>query len=385
MAPGCRKPAGMAGMSHEHKNRFNVDEREDNMKKMTGKFAAICTAVAVAAAGLTGCGTGKDTSDAVNNVAASPSEELSAEASAEPAAEPTSKPEKENKREAEEASKAADDSKTSAEAEAKTESSTAAKTNSKTEAKTESSTPAKTDNNTPAKTESNTPAKAESNTPAKTESSTPAETESKTESKTETEAKPEAPAESKTEPVQAESKPQAPAEEQKPAHTCSFVETGRSSSTDCFQGLTTTTVSYACSCGQTKAETSTVAAGCSWEWVGDTSYDNSGCVATTISTYMCTTHGTNGNQPPRIETVDGHDRQENRTEPTCECEGFVLVYCTKCGTHFSHESLGGGQGHSFAETSRRPMSEEEAAWNGSEGSIVTYTCTKCGFSYDDIG
>ncbi len=118
--------------------------------------------------------------------------------------------------------------------------------------------------------------------------------------------------------------------------------------------------------------------------MGDTSYDNSGCVATTVSIYMCTTHGTSGGQPPRVETVDGHDWREERIEPTCEMEGSSTMICTKCGTHKDYTSLGGGQGHSFAETARRPLSEEEALWYG-EGFMVTYTCTTCGFSYDDIG
>ena len=144
----------------------------------------------------------------------------------------------------------------------------------------------------------------------------------------------------------------------------------------CSQGITTTTVNYSCSCGKTKSETNTANSGCNWQWVGDTSYDNSGCVATTVSIYMCTTHGTSGGQPPRVETVDGHDWREERIEPTCEMEGSSTMICTKCGTHKDYTSLGGGQGHSFAETARRPLSEEEALWYG-EGFMVKIGRASC--------
>ena len=87
-----------------------------------------------------------------------------------------------------------------------------------------------------------------------------------------------------------------------------------------------------------------------------------------------------------METVDEHNYVESRTEPTCETEGFVTVTCSKCGTHFPEKSysLGGGQGHSFAESSRRPLSEDEASWYEGKSSCVTYTCSTCGFSYDEI-
>lgn len=242
----------------------------------------------------------------------------------------------------------------------------------------------------------------ESKTEDKPAESKPVETktenkasESKTETKTDnkdpetkTESKPaeSAPAsENKTEsaPAAPTTKPAEPAK-----HEHSWNETGRTSSTDCFAGKTTTTISYSCSCGETKTETQTADSGCVWEWVGETTYDNSGCIKSTISRHICTVHGTATSEMPKMETVDEHNYVENRIEPSCECEGFVTVTCSKCGMHFPDKSysLGGGQGHTFVESSRRPLSQDEAEWYEGQGksACVTYTCSTCGFSYDEM-
>lgn len=178
-----------------------------------------------------------------------------------------------------------------------------------------------------------------------------------------------------------------------PVHTHSWTETGRSESTDCFKGVTTTSISYSCGCGETKTETQTAASGCDWQWTGDWHYDNSGCVKSRVTHHICVVHGTMTNEAPQFEEVDEHAYSERRIEPDCETRGEVIVVCDKCGTHFPDKSGvittdkypdGGGNGHQWAETSRRDLSQEEASWYGENKVCVTYTCSVCGFSYDDI-
>ena len=96
---------------------------------------------------------------------------------------------------------------------------------------------------------------------------------------------------------------------------------------------------------------------------------------------------------PKFEEVDEHDYCEHRTEPSCETKGEVVVICSKCGMHFPAKNYpitndkypdGGGNGHNFVETARRDLNEEETAWFGEGKAMATYTCSACGFSYDDI-
>lgn len=350
-------------------------------KRAMGRILAICMA-AMVMTGMTACGEnpgkGTDIQDEVLVVSESAETEESAEESK--AAEnkvsenkkesrTESKP-SESKTENKNAERKAVESKAQTESKAQNESKASeneieSKTSeSKTESKVSES---KAQNESEGQTESN---------PA-SESKTQTESDPTSESKTQTENKTESAPASESE------APQAP---QAPKHEHSWNETGRSSSTDCFAGKTTTTVNYSCSCGETKTETQSADSGCVWEWVGETTYDNSGCIKNTISRHICTVHGTATSEVPRMETVDEHNYVESRTEPTCECEGFVTVTCSKCGTHFPEKSysLGGGQGHSFVESSRRPLSEDEASWFEGKSSCVTYTCSACGFSYDEI-
>ena len=331
------------------------------MKKRTmGRILAICMA-AMVMTGMTACGEnpgkGTDIQDEVLVASESAETEESVEESKEAVKESrTSESKKESKAEDEASESKTDNKSNKADNKAGNKTSESKADSKASESKTQ--------------VENTTESKAFEN---KTEN----ETESKTESKTES-----TPA-ADSDPVSESKVPQAP---QAPKHEHSWNETGRSSSTDCFIGKTTTTISYSCSCGETKSETQTSDSGCVWEWVGETSYDNSGCIKSTISRHICTVHGTATSEMPKMETVDEHNYVESRTEPTCETEGFVTVTCSKCGTHFPEKSysLGGGQGHSFAESSRRPLSEDEASWYEGKSSCVTYTCSTCGFSYDEI-
>ena len=331
------------------------------MKKRTmGRILAICMA-AMVMTGMTACGEnpgkGTDIQDEVLVASESAETEESVEESKEAVKESrTSESKKESKAEDEASESKTDNKSNKADNKAGNKTSESKADSKASESKTQ--------------VENTTESKAFEN---KTEN----ETESKTESKTES-----TPA-ADSDPVSESKAPQAP---QAPKHEHSWNETGRSSSTDCFIGKTTTTISYSCSCGETKSETQTSDSGCVWEWVGETSYDNSGCIKSTISRHICTVHGTATSEMPKMETVDEHNYVESRTEPTCETEGFVTVTCSKCGTHFPEKSysLGGGQGHSFAESSRRPLSEDEASWYEGKSSCVTYTCSTCGFSYDEI-
>ena len=339
------------------------------MKKRTmGRILAICMA-AMVMTGMTACGEnpgkGTDIQDEVLVASESAETEESVEESKEAVKESrTSESKKESKAEDEASESKTDNKSNKADNKAGNKTSESKADSKASESKTQ------VENTTESKAFEN---KTENETESKTESKTESQTESKTES---------TPA-ADSDPVSESKAPQAP---QAPKHEHSWNETGRSSSTDCFIGKTTTTISYSCSCGETKSETQTSDSGCVWEWVGETSYDNSGCIKSTISRHICTVHGTATSEMPKMETVDEHNYVESRTEPTCETEGFVTVTCSKCGTHFPEKSysLGGGQGHSFAESSRRPLSEDEASWYEGKSSCVTYTCSTCGFSYDEI-
>lgn len=348
-------------------------------KRAMGRILAICMA-AMVMTGMTACGEnpgkGTDIQDEVLVASESAETEESVEESKEAVKESrTSESKKESKAEDEASESKADNKSNKADNKAgnKTSESKADSKASESKTQVENTTESKAFEN---KTENET-AGTKTGNEAQAESKTESKTESQTESKTES-----APA-ADSDPVSESKAPQAP---QAPKHEHSWNETGRSSSTDCFIGKTTTTISYSCSCGETKSEIQTSDSGCVWEWVGETSYDNSGCIKSTISRHICTVHGTATSEMPKMETVDEHNYVESRTEPTCETEGFVTVTCSKCGTHFPEKSysLGGGQGHSFAESSRRPLSEDEASWYEGKSSCVTYTCSACGFSYDEI-
>lgn len=366
------------------------------MKKITGKFAAIIMAAALAAAGLTGCGSKPAALDVNDTMEASESvEESTPETKAEKEAESkelsvakADKTDKADKAESKDENKAEDsrkESKAKEEAESKEPSATKAdktdkadKAESKDENKADSSRTQSKDEN-----KAETP-KTENKTGTKTETPASASETPKAETKTE-----EPPTNTPETPASTPETPANTPETSAPpvnVHEHSWTETGRSSTTDCFAGVTTTTISYSCSCGETKSETQTADSGCVWEWVGESTYDYSGCIKSTVSRHMCTVHGTMTTEMPRMETVDEHDYVERRTEPTCECEGWVTVVCSKCGTVFPDKSysLGGGQGHTFVETARRGLTEEEAAWYEGRSACVTYTCSTCGFSYEDI-
>ncbi|MDE6169268.1 MAG: hypothetical protein K2G28_12525 [Acetatifactor sp.] len=184
-----------------------------------------------------------------------------------------------------------------------------------------------------------------------------------------------------------------PAPTPAPAHTHSWSETGRNEKVDCFAGTAATTINYSCNCGETKTETQTAASNCDWQWVGEWHYDNSGCVKQRVAYHTCVTHNTMTTEMPRLDEVDEHNYCENRVEPSCDTKGEVSVSCSKCGMHFPDKSYsitndkypdGGGSGHNFVESSRRDLSEEEAAWYGENKAWVTYACSACGESYDDV-
>lgn len=177
-------------------------------------------------------------------------------------------------------------------------------------------------------------------------------------------------------------------------HTHAWTETGRDEVTTCREGTTTITTSYSCSCGETKTETQTVASNCSWEWIPtEWHYDVTGCEKERSLHYMCTVHNQSGFEMPQYEQVDEHNYCETRHEPSCEEKGGVYVYCSKCGMHFPDKYYtitndmypdGGGNGHDFQETARRPLDDLEKAWFEGKTEDVTYTCTKCSFSYHDV-
>lgn len=105
------------------------------------------------------------------------------------------------------------------------------------------------------------------------------------------------------------------------------------------------------------------------------------------------THGTTTTEGPRFEDVDEHDYNRRRFEPSCDEKGRVVVSCNKCGTYFPllNETIttdqypdGGGNGHQFVETARRDLDELEADWFGKDKVWATYTCSVCGFSYNDV-
>lgn len=178
-----------------------------------------------------------------------------------------------------------------------------------------------------------------------------------------------------------------------PVHTHSWTETGRSESTDCFAGVTTTSISFSCSCGEIKTDTETAASVCDWQWTGKWEYDYSGCIKFRATYHTCVNHGTTTNELPGFEHVDEHDYNRIRHEPSCDQKGEVVVICNKCGYHFPsmNEIIttdqypdGGGNGHQFVETSRRDLTEDEARWYGEDKANVTYTCSVCGFSYNDM-
>lgn len=177
-------------------------------------------------------------------------------------------------------------------------------------------------------------------------------------------------------------------------HTHSWTETGRNEVTTCREGTTTITISYSCSCGETKTDTQTVASNCSWDWIpSEWEYDVTGCEKHRHLSYKCTVHNQSGYEMPRFENVDEHNYVENRIEPSCDTKGGVYVSCSKCSSHFPEKSYvltndiypdGGGNGHDFQETARRPLDDLEKAWFEGKTEDVTYTCTKCGFSYHDV-
>lgn len=342
-------------------------------KRMMGRIMAICMAAAVMACSA-GCGENPGKGTDIQDEVLVASESVETEESVEESAEAVKE------------SKAAEDKKENKASDSKKDNKADSKAS---ESKADNKKDDKADNKASESKTEDKPAESKS-VETKTENKAPeSKTETKTDNKapeTKTESKPAESApvsESKTgsAPAAPATKPAGPAK-----HEHSWNETGRTSSTDCFAGKTTTTISYSCSCGETKTDTSTADSGCVWDWAGETTYDNSGCIKSTISRHICTVHGTATSEMPKMETVDEHNYVESRTEPACECEGFVTVTCSKCGTHFPEKSysLGGGQGHSFVESSRRPLSEDEASWYEGKSSCVTYTCSTCGFSYDEI-
>lgn len=194
-------------------------------------------------------------------------------------------------------------------------------------------------------------------------------------------------------PAASTEKPAAPQPTQAPAHTHSWTETGRSSSTDCFAGVTTTSINLSCSCGETKTDTQTADSVCDWQWVGDWQYDSTGCIKFRTTQHTCVNHGTTTTEMPGYERIDEHDYVRGGLEPSCEMKGEVEVSCSKCGTYFPsmNETAtndkypdGGGNGHQWAETSRRDLDEAEAAWYGENKAWATITCSVCGKSYNDV-
>lgn len=351
-------------------------------KRAMGRILAICMA-AMVMTGMTACGENPGKGTDIQDEVLVASESAETEESAEESKAAENKV-SENKKESRTESKPSESKTENKNAESKAVESKTSESKAQTESKaSENETESKT-SESKVQTESKvSESKAQNESEGQTESNPASESKTQTESNPTSESKTQTENKTESAPASESEAPQAP---QAPKHEHFWNETGRTSSTDCFAGKTTTTISYSCSCGETKTDTSTADSGCVWEWVGETTYDNSGCIKNTISRHICTVHGTATSEMPKMETVDEHNYVESRTEPTCECEGFVTVTCSKCGTHFPEKSysLGGGQGHSFAESSRRPLSEDEASWYEGKSSCVTYTCSTCGFSYDEI-
>ena len=157
-------------------------------------------------------------------------------------------------------------------------------------------------------------------------------------------------------------------------------ETDSQEVTDCFAGVTRYTKTYECPCGETKAEESTVEE-CDWQWI-DPDWDDTKCEGYKVLIHMCLTHGTKTTETPEVVYVNHHEYAEEISEPSCEVQGEIRIYCKKCGLYFPEEYRvatndkypdGGGNGHKYEDTVKYV----------DDHAYLRHTCTVCGFYYQD--
>ncbi len=167
-------------------------------------------------------------------------------------------------------------------------------------------------------------------------------------------------------------------------HTHNYVETGRSETTDCFYGITKTTITSTCECGESKTDVVETAAVCNWQWVAyDEQIDVTGCEKTVHYHHQCVNHGTITEEFPKTEDFDNHDWRDASCPATCTSAGYEGKICNRCGTHSGTDipSLGG---HQFVEINRQELDEAATDWYGENKVRATFSCSVCGESYTDI-
>ncbi len=123
--------------------------------------------------------------------------------------------------------------------------------------------------------------------------------------------------------------------------TCKWVETARSSTTNCFEGITKTTINYKCSdCGKTKNEVTEATSVCDWQLVDlNPNITCNGCFIQYFKHNTCVIHGTQAGGMPVYEEIDTHDYQGIRTEPTCSHQGYIDYKCVKCGKFWKNTEI----------------------------------------------
>ncbi len=91
---------------------------------------------------------------------------------------------------------------------------------------------------------------------------------------------------------------------------------------------------------------------------------------------ICADCGAEISRQNAMDLATGHDYVETaRVHPTCTEGGSVTYTCVRCGNSYQ-EAEGAAKGHLFQETEHTPATCTE---NGS----VTFSCTQCGLSYTE--